>query len=158
MGNSALGKTRLSEAERMVKGWNGIQGKVALAYLLLGEKSNTVAVIRAALKENPKWKENLSAFYLLRNEPGMRGLIDEKKFSEKDWIGAVSLLRQLNRNSETELLSRRALQTFPGSSYLHFQLGETLLDEGRREEAKKELQDAVKLDPLNGEAVKMLEK
>jgi uncharacterized Ntn-hydrolase superfamily protein len=90
MGNRSLGKSRLAEAQQLVKGWNGMQGKVAMAYILLGENAKAVAIIRAAIAENQKWKQYLPAFYLLKAEPGMQGLIHEKSFKEKDWISAVS--------------------------------------------------------------------
>ncbi|GEP88375.1 Uncharacterized conserved protein, Ntn-hydrolase superfamily [Chitinophaga terrae (ex Kim and Jung 2007)] len=157
MGNVALGKSRLAEAERMVKGWNGIQSKVALAYLLLKEPSKAVDVIRAALAANPKWKENLPAFYLLKDEPRMKSLIDEKHFTEKDWISAVSLMGQLNRGPETISLCNRGLQDFPRSSYLHYLLGKSLLAAGKRDEARKEVEHAVDLDASNEEAVIMLQ-
>ena len=157
MGNISLGKTRLSEAQQMVKGWNGIQGKVAMAYILLSEESKAVTVIRAALNENPKWKENLPAFYLLKNQPGMKGLINEKSFTEKNWISAVSFLGELNRNTEAVALCRKGLQLNPLSSYLHYLLGKSLLNDGKTEEAKKNLQTAIHLDPSNDEAVIMLE-
>jgi uncharacterized Ntn-hydrolase superfamily protein len=157
MGNIQKGKDLLADAARMVKGWNGLQGKIALAYLLLHEEAQAVSVIRAAISDNPQWKENLPAFYLLRNDPGMKGLIDENKFGEKDWIAAVSLLDQLDRNAEMGSLAKKALQRFPSSSYLSFQLGEALLAEGRRDEAKLALQEAIRLDPANEEAVRALE-
>ncbi|MHA4811557.1 DUF1028 domain-containing protein [Flavitalea flava] len=155
--NSQKGKGLLSVAEGMLAGWNGIQGKIALGYLLLHEEARAVTVIRAALRSNPAWKENLPAFYLLKEQPGMKGLIDETKFSEKDWISAVALLGQLNRAPEQELLSRKALRLFPASSYLNYQLAEALLAEDRKEEAKTVLAEAVRIDPGNEEAVKMLE-
>jgi len=156
MGNIPLGKTRLSEAEPMVKGWNGMQGKVALTYILLGEKSKAVVVIRAAINENPKWKQYLSAFYLLKDEPGMEGLINEKSFSEKDWINAVSFFGELGENAKARSLCRKALQRFPGSSYLHYLLGKSWLDAEMQKEAKKELQEAVRLDSSNEEAAILL--
>lgn len=156
MKNILLGKTRLSEAEQMVKGWNGIQGKVAMAYILLGERSNAVAVIRRAIDENPKWKQYLPAFYLLKDERGMKGLIDEKSFTEKDWIDAVSFLEELGQNKQAAALCQKALQQFSRSSYLHYLLGKSWLDDGRQDEAKKELEEAIRLDASNGEAAAML--
>jgi uncharacterized Ntn-hydrolase superfamily protein len=156
MGNIQLGKARLSEAEQMAKGWNGMQGKVAMTYILLGENSKAVAVIRSAIQENPKWKQYLSAFYLLKDQPGMEGLINEKSFTEKDWITAVSFFGELGENAQATSLCRKVLHRFPGSSYLHYLLGKSLLDVGMQVEAKKELQEAVRLDPSNEEAAIIL--
>lgn len=157
MGNTQLGKSRLNEAEQMINGWNGMQGKLALAYLLLNDTAKAIAVIRAALKENPKWKENLPAFYLLKDHPGMEELIHEKQFDEKDWISAVDFMEQLNRNVEAISISRKGLQNFPGSSYLHYMLGKSLLAENSHDETKKELKKAIELDPTNDEAVALLQ-
>jgi uncharacterized Ntn-hydrolase superfamily protein len=153
MGNIPLGKTRLSAAEQLVKGWNGMQGKVAMAHILLGENGKAVAIIHAAIAENPQWREYLPAFYFLKDEPGMGGLLNEKAFTEKDWISAVSFLGELGRNAQAELLSKKALQLFPASSYLHYLLGKALDDSGQKAAAKKEWEAAVRLDPTNQEAL-----
>ena len=156
MGNLQRGRMLLSQAEVMVKGWNGMQGKIALAYLLLGEKAKAVAVIRAAIHDNPQWKENLPAFYLLRNEPGMQEYFRSHSMSEKDWIAAISLFDQLNRPAAEDSLCRKALQQFPQSSYLYYQLGQTLQSENQPAAAKTALQRALTLDPANAEAAALL--
>jgi uncharacterized Ntn-hydrolase superfamily protein len=157
MGNKTLGKTRLSEAREMVKGWNGMQAKVTMAYILAGEDSEAVHVIRKALAENPQWKEYLPAFYLLKDEPGMKGLIDGKLFTEKDWSSAVSLLGELNRDPQSVAVCQKALILYPRSSYLHYLLGQSLLNEGKTDDANKALQEAVSLDCSNEEAVMMIQ-
>jgi len=85
----------------------------------------------------------------------MKELINEKSFTEKDWISAVSLIGELNRNAEAASLSQNALQLFPGSSYLHYLLGRSWLDD-HPNKARKELQKAVRHDPSNEEAAIML--
>ena len=157
LGNIKKGEDLLAEAEEKIKKWNDLLGNLALAYLLLHEESKAVAVILAALSQNPKWEENLPAFYLLKDQPGMRELIDERKFNEKDWISAVSFLGELNRDAEAASLAQKALQKFPGSSSLHYLLGKYLLAERRQAEARKELQQAVSLDPSNDEAMDFLQ-
>ncbi len=86
----------------------------------------------------------------------MEGMINERSFTEKDWIDAVSFLAELGQNAQAVSLSRKSLQLFPGCSYLHYLLGKSGLDAGMQNEAKKELQEAVRLDPSNGEAAIML--
>ncbi len=141
----------------MIKGWNGMQGKVvAMAFVLLGENAKAVEVIRAAIAQNAQWNIYLPAFYFLKDEPGMEGLINEKTFTEKDWSSAVSFLDELNRDSQAEAVGLQALRIYPHSSYLHYLLGEALLRQGNEKEAKKELEQAVSLDPTNDEAVLML--
>jgi predicted Zn-dependent protease len=83
-------------------------------------------------------------------------LIDESRFDEKDWISAAELTGQPNRGEQTLALLQKALTRFPGSSYLHFLLGKGFLAEKRKDEAKKELQQALELDPSNQEAADLL--
>jgi uncharacterized Ntn-hydrolase superfamily protein len=156
MGNVPKGKALLTDAEAMTKGWNGLQSKTALAYLLLHEDSRAVAVVLAAIRKDPKWKKNLPAFYLLKDQPGMEGMIDEKKFSEKDRINAVSFYEQLNQNKEAALFALKSLKLFPQSSYLYFLLGKALAAEGKQDEAAKAFREADRLDPSNEEAGQML--
>lgn len=86
----------------------------------------------------------------------MLGLINENKFSEKDWIAAASLFEQLSRPVEWETVCRKALGLFPNSSYLYYLLGEALQAEKKEKEAKAALEMAIKLDPQNTEAKIML--
>ncbi len=155
-GNLRKGENLLAEAEGKLKSWNVLQSDLALAYLLLHENSKAVAVIQDALHQNPSWEEHLSAFYLLKDEPGMEGLIDERNFAEKDWISAISFLAELNRDTQASSVCLQALQQFPRSSFLHYLHGKALLSTGKQEEAKKELQKAVELDLSNDEAINFL--
>ena len=151
------GRDRLAQGEGLVKGWNGIQSKVILTCLLLHEEARAVAVLRAALAENPKWKENLPAFYILKDQAGMEGLIDEGRFDEKDWIAAVSMMREVKGDGGSLPLCFKGLRVYPGSSYLHYLSGKALLAPGgSKVDAKKELQEAIRLDSANAEAVELL--
>jgi uncharacterized Ntn-hydrolase superfamily protein len=156
MGNRQRGLSLLTEANNMIKGWNGLQSKVALAWLLLQEPAKAVATIRAAAMENPQWKENIPAFYIIQNEPGMQEFFRDRKMSEKDWIAAVSLVDQLNQPAAEDSLCRKALQQYPESSYLYYMLGKTLQSENKPADAKAALQKAVTLDPANAEAALLL--
>ena len=62
-----------------------------------GRVPHDFATKSTAYRDNSKWKENLPAFYILKDQPGMQGLIHEKSFTEKDWIAAASLPEQLAR-------------------------------------------------------------
>jgi predicted Zn-dependent protease len=115
-----------------------------------------VNIIRDALYQDPDWKGHLPSFYVLKDEPGMEGLIDERKFTERDWINAVSFLGELNRDEQAASVCQKALLQFPRSSYLHYLLGKALLSTKKNEEAKKELQWAVNLDLSNHEALDFL--
>jgi predicted Zn-dependent protease len=157
LGNRRKGEDLLAESEGKIKKWSELRTSLALAYLLLHEEAKAVAVIRDALDQNPEWQENLPAFFLLKDEPGMEGLIDENNFSEKDWGSAVSFLIELNREAEAAVICQKALQQFPGSSALHYLLGKSLLSEGKQALAKRELQYAVNLNPANEEAAGFLQ-
>jgi tetratricopeptide (TPR) repeat protein len=157
LGNKTRGELLLAESEEKIRKWNELQGSLALAYLLLHEESKAISVIRDALNQNPEWKENLPAFYLLKDAPGMEGLIDEKNFSENDWISAASFLMELDRAAEAAVICQKALYQFPASSGLHYLLGKSLHAEGKRALAKRELEMAVDLNPRNEEATGFLQ-
>ncbi len=146
----------LAQADSLTHGWNGLQNKIALAWLLLHENTKAVAAIRAAIRENPQWKENIPAFYVLHNEPGLQEYFKGRTFSEKDWIAAIDLFDQLDRPTEEESLCRNALTKFPNSSYLYYLLGKALQAQSKTTDAKAALQQAVRLDPDNAEAVALL--
>jgi uncharacterized Ntn-hydrolase superfamily protein len=157
MGNLPRGKQLLSEADSLVRGWNGIQSKVALAQLLAGDTINAIATIRAAIRSNPRWKENLPAFYLLHDNPKMKPLFYKEPMSEKDWIAAVSLLNELGQSNTLDSLCRTALHQYPHSSYLHYLLGKNLLSQHQTTPALTALHEAIKLDPDNREAARLLQ-
>ncbi len=156
MGNRPRALLLLQQADSLTRGWNGLQSKIALAWLLLHENAKAVATIRAAIHENPQWKENIPAFYVLRNEPGMQEYFKGRTFTEKDWIAALDLFDQLDRPLEEEALCRKALLQFPASSYLYYLLAQSLRAQTKTADAKLALQQAVKLDPENAEAVVLL--
>ena len=144
-GNLRKGENLLAEAEGKLKAWNTLQSDLALAYLLLHENSKAVTIIRDALYQDPEWKEHLPSFYVLKDEPGMEGLIDERKF-----------LGELNRDEQAASVCQEALLQFPQSSYLHYLFGKALLSMKKNEEARRELQWAVNLDLSNHEALDFL--
>ena len=162
MGNPQRGRLLLTQAEALTKGWNGMQNKIALAYLLLGDKAKAVATIRAAIAQNPKWKENLPAFYLLHIEPGMQpyfrnpGAPREKALTEKDWIAAVSIYDELNQPAAGDSLCRVALKNYPNSSYLYYQLAKYLSAENQPIPARTACRQSLSLDPSNAEATQLL--
>jgi len=156
MGNRPRALLLLQQADSLTHGWNGLQGKIALAWLLLHENAKAVATIRAAIRENPQWKENIPAFYVLRHEPRLQEYFKGRRFSEKDWIAALDLFDQLNRPAEEEALCRKALLQFPASSYLYYLLGQALQAQTKTADAKTALRQAVQLDPANAEAVALL--
>jgi predicted Zn-dependent protease len=149
MGNLQRGRMLLSQAEAMVKGWNGIQGKIALAYLLRNEPG----MQEFFCEPTPTGSGSTG-----NRGPGVSAHGHEKPMTEKDWIAAISLVDQLNRPAAEDSLCRRALQQFPQSSYLYYQLGQTLQSENQPAAAKTALQHSLTLDPANAEAAQALSK
>jgi uncharacterized Ntn-hydrolase superfamily protein len=155
-GNLSRGKQLLIEGDSLVRGWNGIQGKVAEAWLLLGDNHKAITTIHAALKANPRWKENLPAFYLLHNDPEMQIYFHNEPMSEKDWIAAISMLDELGRPNAMDSCCRTALHRYPQSSYLHYLLAKSLLAQHQTTPALTALHQALQLDPDNREAARLL--
>ena len=53
LGNKRKGEDLLAKTEEKIKKWDELKVNLALAYLLLYERSKTVDVIRDALSSNP---------------------------------------------------------------------------------------------------------
>lgn len=155
-GNIKRGEALLHDAEIMVDGWNGMYGRIAEAYILLGDDKKAIAVIKKALAGNGQWKENLSAFYCLAKYPEYHQLIDETTFTVKDWDNAIQLMLQINRAKDAIHLSDRTLKKYPESSFTWCLLGEAWQQQGSKIEARKDLEIALKLDPDNAEAKREL--
>lgn len=156
-GNKQRGETLLREAEQMVRGWNGMYGKLAKAWILLGKEDKAIATIQQALAENPAWKENLPAFYCLYSHATIRPLMQPDSFTVKQWNNAIEMLSGINRNPEAVKLARQVVAKFPDASYTHYLLGKLLHKDGRKEEARKELGLAIRLDADNVEARLLLQ-
>ncbi len=146
------GKTLLSEAEIMLEGWNGMYSKIAVTHLLLGEEDEAIAYIRKGLSENPAWKENLSAFYVLKDHPDTKGLIDERTFSEKDWANALSVMLQIGQVEKARALSDKLVHQYPASSLLHYVSAKCYRQSGDRKTAENKIKKALELDENNEEA------
>ncbi len=156
-GNNKRGEKLLQQAELLVDGWNGIYGKIAKAYILLGKEDKAVVIIQKALAENPQWKENLPAFYCLAYHKDIRRLINPDAFSVKDWNSAIAFMTGINRGKQSIELATRVLKQFPGSSYTWYLLGEAYKQEGSNLLAKEALEKAVLLDKDNMEARQLLQ-
>ena len=118
-GNPARGDSLLKISRIELKGWNGMQKKIAQAYILLGLDSMAAVVVRAAVTENPQWAANLPAFYLLRDRSECRGLIHPERFTEKDWIAAIDMTEDTRGAGAALAVIQSALLAYPHSVYLH---------------------------------------
>jgi uncharacterized Ntn-hydrolase superfamily protein len=157
-GNVKRGEALLHDAEIMVDGWNGMYGRIAEAYILLGDDKKAIAVIKKALAENNQWKENLSAFYCLAQYPEYRQLIDENTFTVKDWDNAIQLMLQIKHTKDAIDLTDKTLKKYPESSFTWCLLGEARQQQGDKIAARKSLETALKIDPDNAEAKRELGK
>lgn len=154
--NVARGKALLAEGTTLVKGWNGIYGKIAMAHLLLNEEEQAVSIIQQAMKENPKWIENIAAFYCLANHKFIRDIKPASGFSEKDWCSAMNMLVNLKRTQQAIELGDRLIKKYPSSTMLQYQIARAFADSGKKDTAIEYLQSAIKLDASNAEAIILL--
>lgn len=151
------GKVLLQEAETLVEGWNGIYGKLAIGYILLGNEQKAADIIQKALKENPQWKENIPAFYYLHRHKTISHLFQEDSFTLNQWTNAISMYIQLNKPQEAIDLANNILIKYPSSSFLHFQLAKANLLTGNKSVAHTHLNKALSLDPENAEAKELFD-
>lgn len=156
-GNRQRGEAVLLEAQQLVNGWNGLYGKLAKAWILLGKEDKAVAIIQQALAENPSWKVNLPAFYCLYHHAAIRELLQPDLFTVQQWNNAVEFLAGINRSQEAIKLAREVTQRFPNASYTRYLLGKLLHKAGQRNEARQQLAHAIRLDADNIEARLLLQ-
>ncbi len=156
-GNMTLGRERLSKAEVMLQGWNGMYAKLAFAYSLTGNEDKAVSIIENALLENPKWQENLSSFYYLKDNPIIYNLIDVSSFDVKDWNNAIAMLLNLNQLYKALTLATKTIIKYPNSSYTYYLLGKVCLEKKDSENGILNLKKAISLDEDNVEAKKLLQ-
>ncbi|NSL86973.1 DUF1028 domain-containing protein [Chitinophaga sp. Mgbs1] len=155
-GNMAAGEKLLQQGIHLTAGWNGIYGKIALAWLLAGKEAEAAAIIRQALLENPQWKENLPAFYCLYHRPEIRAVTDTCTYSEKDWNSAVHILSETGRHTAAISLARQTLKKYPSSSATWYQAAYATCKAGDQKTTRHYLQKALELDPENTEALALL--
>lgn len=122
-GNITLGEEKLKKAEKMLDGWTGMYSRIAQAYLILKKEDMAVHWIKRGISENPNWRVNLPAFYILRDHPKMDSLIIEKDFSITDWEHALGMLSSLGRELELIELAHDLLGRSIESTYLNYLLG-----------------------------------
>ncbi len=156
-GNRARAERLLPEAERLTRGWNGMSGKLALAYIMMGSEDKAATTLLQAIQENPKRMTMLPAFYCLREHRLLKPYIKENAFSVKDWNNAISLLLQLKRIDEAISLAKRTLKTYPKASNTHYLLGKALTANKNVAGAKVSLQKALAIDGTHLEAQRFLE-
>jgi len=157
MNNKKRALGLLQQAEALTNGWSGMYSKIALAHIQMGDEDKAVSIIEKALKENPKWKTVLPAFYCLKEHPKMKALIHEKEFSVEDWNNAIIMLLALNRLDDGIELAKKTVKRYPDSSYTHFLLGKALKKTGQLQNAAISLKKALQLDLKNGEFSRLLE-
>ena len=157
MMNKKRGEDLLHQAEILVDGWNGIYSKLAMAYILLGNEDKAISIIQKSLAENPKWKENLPAFYCLVQHPEIRQLINVDSFSLKDWDNAINFMTEINQNKQAIELALKVLQNYSKSSFTYYLLGKAYINDGNKKNAKEYLQKSLSFDNENAEAKKLLQ-
>lgn len=157
-GNYERANQKLTEAESMLEGWNGMYARIAFANIVLGNKNAAVKWIKKGLTENPSWVVNIPAFYVLRNHAGMEGIVQSESFTTKDWENALEMLSNLGREVEVIALARELIDKKVDSSYLNFLLGRSYFYEKEQGKAITYLERAIEMDNENVEAQHLLDK
>jgi uncharacterized Ntn-hydrolase superfamily protein len=157
-GHQKRGDSLLNVAVMMTKGWYGIYPRIAKAYLRMGKTQKALELIKAAVKAEPKWKENLSAFYMLYSDPELQSWYPESNFTLIDWNNAIDMLISLDRNEEAMTLARRILKKHPESSYTWYLLACAYQQKGSITEAREADSKALRFDPDNGDARRLAAK
>jgi uncharacterized Ntn-hydrolase superfamily protein len=157
-GNTDTGRQLLLHATSLLKGWFGIYGKLATAFIMTGEEEKAILIIQDALQHEKGWKENLSAFYYLGRHDSFRKLFSESAFSVKDWAAAIQQELNMGKDTAALALAKQMISKYPTSSNLQYLLAKTMLANGNRLEAEEALNRAITLDPENGDARRMLAK
>lgn len=157
-GKTDTGKQLLSQATALLKGWFGMYGKLATAFIMTGEEEKAIQIIQDALQHQEGWKENLSAFYYLEKHDSFRKLLNESAFSVKDWAAAIQQELNMGKNTAALALAKQMTTKYPTSSHLQYLLAKAMLANGNRPDAWESLRRAIKIDPENGDARRMLAK
>ncbi|WP_158622662.1 DUF1028 domain-containing protein [Pedobacter sp. KBW06] len=151
-GEKKKGLSLLTEAGKLVEGWNGIYSKLIMGLLLGGNEQAAVKTILKAINENPEWKENLACFYFLRNRKELRTYYKKRKFGEKEWSQAIQFLIGIDRPGEALKLSNEVIKKYPRSSYTYYLRGEARKDTNETKSAIADYRMAIELDRSNEEA------
>lgn len=153
--NSTRGLQLLQQGEQLTHGWYGIYPNVAKAYLLLNRPADAIRLILAAIKGEPRWKENLSAFYCLYNYPVIRNLYPENRFTTADWNNAISMLTDLHQTQKAITLAHKTLHKTPTSSYTWYLLAQAWIQQGNADNARQANNNALLYDTANADAIRL---
>ena len=156
MGNKKRGEDILKQAVKQTLGWYGIYPKIAKTYLLLGQDQNAIKFIKAAVLAEPRWKENLSAFYCLYHDPVISSLYPVKQFTVIDWNNAISMLIDLGRLTESLSLCKTVIGRYPSSSYTWYLQAKTFTALKDIDKARAADMASLKIDPENADAKRLL--
>lgn len=155
MNDGARGRQLLEQAAKQTSGWYGIYPKIAKAYLLLGDRPASIRFIKAAVTAEPKWKENLSAFYCLYDDASIRSLYPESRFSVIDWNNAISMYSDLSQDEKAIALAKKILKIYPSSSYTWYLLAKAELRQGALKSSRQANASALTFDPENADAKRL---
>ena len=151
-------KAKLTEAEYLLEGWNGMYANIALMHSRLGQDDQAVVWIKKAILENVEWKLQLPLFYYLKDHPQLEGMIHPATFSTKDWENAYMILIRLGKPEALYLLDELNAKGID-SSYLQYLAGKLYDQTGvEQQKAILHLERALRLDPDNIEAELLLKR
>lgn len=156
MGNKKRAEDLLKQAIRQTTGWYGIYSKIAKSYLLLGQDQNAIKLIKTAVLAEPRWKENISAFYYLYHDPSISALYPVKRFTVIDWNNAISMLIDLSHLQESITLCKKTIRQYPSSSYTWYLQAKAYVALRDTDKARAADMTALKIDPENADAKRLL--
>jgi tetratricopeptide (TPR) repeat protein len=104
--------------------------------------------------DRPEDRTNLGGFFAERGrfmeaEAEFRAALKLDPLFVPAWVNLADLMRARNREPDAEALLREALDRAPDDAALHHSLGLSLVRQGKREEALRELKRATELAPGN---------
>lgn len=150
------GKNLLQKAITQTEGWYGIYSRIAKAWLLLNDTLQAIHTLKAAMAAEPKWKENLPAFYCLyAKEKSFAALYPESNFTIADWNNAISMLSALRQPEKAALLAQQITRQYLSSSYTWYLLACAWQQLGQLGKAMQANTRALQNDPENADALRL---
>lgn len=147
------GKTLLQTAEKQTKGWYGIYSRITKAYLLLNDTLQAIRTIKAAVKAEPRWTENLPAFYCLYPKDSFfAATYPESSFTLTDWNSAISMLNNLQQPEPAIRLAQEITSRYPHSSHTWYLLACSWQQLHQPEKAQAANTRSLREDPENADA------
>ena len=162
------GKTSINRAEYGVEGKNwsavkegitAVDNEVSIEFSILGKQQKT-ANLSNRLK-NDQWPAG-KVYKMFREQglsaglAGAQKLMTESALDENSLILAGQMYLLEGKVDDAIKIQETNREMFPGSSNVHFNVGEAWAVKGDWTKAKESFEQALKLDPANSKAIEVL--